>query len=333
MTVAVIADYQRSWPGPWVEDEIFGTHEPADVAAALDEALGAPVAEILFYEVSVGVVAGVVLGDGRRLVLKAHRPNVSLEYLVAVAAVQRALGDAGFPAPRPLASPRAFRRGAVTVEELRDTGERRDAHDPPVRVAMARALARLVELAYAFVGLDGLDGGMLDDPAGLWPEPHSRMFDFPATRAGTEWIDEYAARARDLGGARGAPVVGHGDWSVKHFRFLDDEITAVYDWDSLVRTDEPRVVGQAATTFPATWYVPVAVLATPDEARAFVDEYEQARGRSFTRDERRRLASAASYVLAYGARCESCGDPGATTFPPGSQRDSLARHGEEYLRL
>ena len=120
---------------------------------------------------------------------------------------------------------------------------------------------------------------------------------------------------------------------MKQFRFVGDEISAVYDWDSLCRTDEARIVGQAAVTFPATWYLPVDILATPDEARAFVVEYEDARGRTFDADERRRLRGAASYALAYGARCESTFDPAATAFPSGSQRETLSRHGREFLRL
>jgi hypothetical protein len=328
MTAAAIAEYHRGWDGPWVEDEIFGTHEPRVVAHALAELLGSEATETVFYEVSVGVVAGLVLADGRRVVVKAHRPNVSLSYLEATTGVQCSLADAGLPVPRPLAAPRPFGRGCATIEELLDDGERGDAHDPRARTAMARMLAKLVETA---PHVDGLHGGMLDDPESLWPEPHSKLFDFEATRDGTEWIDEFAERARSE--PAGGVVVGHGDWSVKHFRFVGNEITAIYDWDSLIRADEPRIVGQAAATFPATWYLPVAVLATPDESRAFVAEYEEARGRAFNREERVRLAHAAAYVVAYGARCESCGDPGATSFERGSQRDTLARHGEEFLRL
>ena len=308
-----------------VEEMIFGDEDPV---RSLSRFLGDEVAETLFYEASVGVVAGFRLADGRGVVVKAHQPKVSPVCLAAVQEVQTALADAGFPVPRPLAGPRPLARGHATVEELRDGGERRDAHDPPVRTAMARALARLIELA---PDVDGIDGGILERTAALWPEPHSPIFDFGETRGGTEWIDEYAERSRSE--PVGETVVGHGDWSVKHFRFDGDAITAIYDWDSLIRTDEPRVVGQAAATHTATWYLPVTVLATPDEAREFVAVYEEERGRAFTRKERVRLAAAATYNVAYGARCESCGDPQATSFRPGSQRDTLARHGEEYLRL
>ena len=308
-----------------LETTIFGDADPVRaIVAVLDEAP----AETLFVEASVGVVAGFRLPDGRGVVVKVHQPTVSIAYLRSVHAVQTALADAGFPAPRPLGEPRPLARGFATVEELLDHGDRRDGHDASVHRAMARALARLVELAPE---VDGIDGGILERTGTVWPQPHSPIFDFEATCRGTEWIDEYAERSRSC--PVGRLVIGHGDWSVKHFRFAGDEITAVYDWDSLIRTDEPRIVGQAAATHPATWYIPTAVLATPDEARAFVAEYEEARGRSFTTGERARLAAAATYNVAYGARCESCGDPTATSFAEGSQRDTLARYGEEYLRL
>jgi hypothetical protein len=308
-----------------LEATIFGDEDPVRaIVAFLDEAP----AETLFVEASVGVVAGFRLRDSRGIVVKVHQPTVSLAFLRSVHVVQAALADAGFPAPRPLGEPRPLARGHATVEELLDRGDRRDGHDASVRRAMARALAALIELA---PDVDDIGGGILERTDAVWPQPHSPIFDFEATRHGTEWIDEYAERARSR--PVGKLVIGHGDWSVKHFRFAGDEITAIYDWDSLIRADEPRIVGQAAATHPATWYIRTSVLATPDEARAFVAEYEEARGRSFTRDERARLAAAATYNVAYGARCESCGDPVATSFAEGSQRDTLERYGEEYLRL
>jgi len=308
-----------------VEETIFGDEDPVPAIVAW---LGEEPAETLFVEASVGVVAGFRLADGRGIVVKVHQPNVTAAYLDAVHTVQGVLADAGFPAPRPLAGPRPLARGHATVEELLDRGDRRDGHDASVRRAMAQALARLIELAPE---VDDIDGGILERTETLWPQPHSPLFDFEATRDGTEWIDEYAERSRSL--PVGNLVIGHGDWSVKHFRFVGDEISAIYDWDSLIRTDEPRIVGQAAATHPATWYVPTTVLATPDEARTFVADYEEARGRTFTPEERARLAAAATYNVAYGARCESCGDPTAKSFAAGSQRDTLARYGEEYLRL
>jgi hypothetical protein len=65
--------------------------------------------------------------------------------------------------------------------------------------------------------------------------------------------------------------------------------------------------------------------------RAFVDEYEAARGTPFTTAERAEIGAAVTYTRAYGARCEHALDPRATQFPPGSQRDMLIRFGEADL--
>ena len=331
-----IATYQDGWAGPWVEDEIFGTHDPAQVADAFEafarRELGARFVEFVFYEASVGCVLGARLEDGRGVVVKAQRPGVDDRHLTAAAEVQQKLAERGFPCPRPLLPPRRLGAGIATVEELIDEGERRDAHEPVIRRCLAEALARLVETAADLVETPGLDAGLLAAQRELWPTPHSRIFDFDATRNGTEWIDTLAGQALEaLRERTGEIVVGHVDWTVRHCRFVADELRVVYDWDSLAVLDEPRLVGEAARAFTTTWYLDVRVTPTPEEASAFVAEYEAARGRRFTRTERARLAAAATYALAYTARCESCGDPAATDFPPGSAREALARYGADYL--
>jgi hypothetical protein len=54
---------------------------------------------------------------------------------------------------------------------------------------------------------------------------------------------------------------------------------------------------------------------THDEARAFIDEYEIARGRRFREDERRVVAASAEYVIAQVARQEhSVGEPPSGGF-------------------
>lgn len=337
MISETVAAFMEGWPGPWTEDELFGTHEPEAVGAAFEEfcakELGSPIAGAVFYEASIGCVAGVVLEDGRRVVVKAHALGDPPEYLEAAARVQAKLVERGFPAPAVLLGPRLLGRTLATVEELVVEGDYRDAHEPPIRAALAEALARLVTLT-AEVPSAGLahEAEMLP-PDRLWPRPHHRMFDFDATRAGTEWIDELATRARERLGSAGDAVIGHLDWTVKQCRFVGDELRVVYDWDSLGLMPEPELVGNAAAHFTTTWRLDVPLIPSPAEARAFVAEYEEARGREFEREERARLGAQAVYALAYGARCEACSEPGATTFAPGSQRDGLARWGEEYFRL
>ena len=333
----MVAAFMGDWAGPWTEDELFGTHDPQAVGEAFERfcttELGSPVAVSLFYEASVGCVAGFVLADGRRVVVKAQALANAPSFLDAAARIQEELVAGGFPAPRILLGPRPLGRTLATVEELVDEGAYRDAHDPPIRAALAEALARLVALA-ADLPRDGLAREQQTlAPGALWPRPHHRMFDFEATRDGTEWIDELAGRARERLVPAGPSVIGHTDWTVKHCRFVGDEVRVVYDWDSLGLMPEAELVGHAAAHFTTTWRLDVPLIPSPDEARSFVADYERARGRAFDREERARLGAQAVHSLAYGARCEACSDPSATSFPPGSQRDGLARWGEEYLGL
>jgi hypothetical protein len=335
---AAVAASLAGWPGPWVEDELLGTHEPEAVADAFAgfcrAELRAEPAAAVFYESHVGCVAGLVLDDGRRVVVKAQALGCSRCYLEAASQVRRELVDRGFPAPAPLLGPRPLGRTLATAETLVDEGEYRDAHEPPIRRALARGLAGLVSLT-ADLPRDGLEREQQTLAADrLWPPPHHAMFDFEATRDGTEWIDGLAARARDrlLRVTRSELVIGHTDWTVKHCRFVGDELRVAYDWD-LGLMPEPELVGHASSHFTTTWHLEVPLIPSPGEARAFVAEYEDARGRAFGAAERERLGAQAVYSLAYGARCEACGDPAATSFPAGSQRDGLARWGVEYFRL
>ena len=204
--------------------------------------------------------------------------------------------------------PTALEAGIAIVEELLDPGLRASAHDAPIRAAMARGLARIVELCRGFGALPGLGPSHFASPAPgeLWPEPHDRRFDFPGTADGAEWIDALAARrACGLAAGCGEIVLGHCDWRAEHVRFAGEEIVATYDWQSLALTREPELVGSAAHAFTADWGIPQARrLPTLDEARAFVADYEAARGARFSPAERDTLDAAWVYATAYGARCE-----------------------------
>lgn len=332
----LISDSSSSRVGWPVERAIFGSSDPAAITVEVErftrEELGSPVGEPLFFESSVGSVFGLRLRDGRDVVIKAHQPHEPLDYLDAVHAVCRHLFESGFPCPRPLLGPRPLGLGHGTVEELRVDGDWADAHDPAVRRRMAELLAVLIDLGRDLVDLPGLRPGLLSriEDGHIWPPPHSAIFDFEATASGAEWIDELAGRARSvLRQPAGERVVAHDDWSVKHFLFRDDDVTVVYDWDSLAVDCEPVLVGEAARGFTFTWRIPVRLAPSLDESRAFVSEYEAARGRPFTGAERETLGAAAAYALAYTARCEHC----LAGEAPGNALDALATHGEELFVL
>lgn len=284
---------------------------PESVAAAVDafcrEHLGSPVGGGVFFDASVGTVIGVELADGRRVVVKAHLPgNVPPRFLDAVQTVQRRLAGDGFPCPEPLLGPRPLELGTAVVETLLDRGAAPDAHDPALRRLLARGLADLVERCRDLTHLDALaEHAMVASAGALWPTPHDRRFDFAGTSAGAAWIDAIATRALALRDGVEAPlVVGHSDWRAQHVRVADGALTAVYDWDSLRLETEHECVGSAAHAFTMNWETREPRLPSPDEARAFVAEYEEARGRPLTEAERRGAFAALVYTMSYAARCE-----------------------------
>ena len=241
--------------------------------------------------------------------------------------------------------------GHATLEALLDRGEPADAHDPAVRRELARRLAELARIATT-IGDRRAAPGVLDRQAlgGSWftgvaqgrvfPEPHSRLFDFEATRAGAEWIDALAAEARraPLVGDR---VVGHFDWRVEHARFEGGSLVAAYDWDSLHCELEPIMVGANAHAFTADWTEeprrdprsgPAARPApTEDEIRAFIADYEEARGGPFDAAERRLVAASCVYSIAYTARCGHALDPDASSPRHRAFRDLLRSAGRSLL--
>lgn len=297
-SVDPIDTYLSTNPDCAIVQDILGTLDSGEIRARVRE-LDAEAAEIFFFRASVGALFGIRRRDGSRVALKVHKLFRDELFLDDLQVVQGALAEAGFPAPRPLG-----RRGFVTWEEWRDAGSFRDAHETPVRRVLAQTLARLVTLATATGVRPRRPKPML--AGGLWPVPHNALFDFETTAEGAEWIDEIASAAAAVRDAEpGREVVGHTDWSVKHLRF-DDELhpTVVYDWDSLDTQSEPVIVGSSAANFVYTEEVEVESLwPSIDEVRAFIAEYEEARGVPFSAGERRSAHGAAVYLGAYAARC------------------------------
>jgi hypothetical protein len=292
--------YLRRYPDSPIIEDVLGTLDAGEIRARVRE-LEPETAEIFYFTASVGALFGVTLRDGSRVAVKVHKRFQDDAYFAEMQRIQSALVDAGFPAPRPLG-----RRGVATLEQWLDGGEFRDAHEPEVRRAMADELVRFHDLATG----SGVRPRRPFFPYGdeaLWPVPHNVLFDFAATEVGAEWIDDIARAAktsRDSG--HGVEVVGHTDWSAKHLRFDGDlHVTAVYDWDSVNTELEPLLVGNAAGSFTYTEELPYDVFPWPsaEEAIAFMDDYESARGTPFTSGERSSAHGACVYLRAYAARC------------------------------
>ena len=309
---------------PQLVEQILGGADADDVDAELAR-LPLPVAACFHLELSVGALFGLELESGARVAFKVHQPKLVPAHIAAVQAAQDRLTAASFPCPRPVLGPTPFLGRIGAAEEWLDDGAFVARMDSRQRRTMARLFARQVALL-----LDHPVPGVLTwlpQDERLWPTPHNALFDFAATRAGAEWIDEIAASARARHRA-GPLVIAHMDWSAKHVRFRGDEATVVYDWDSISCDHESIAVGSAAATHTAllddakTWAPAV------EEAVAFVEEYERER----PLDEETRIASYAHavYSVAYTARCEHALDAGGGS-PRTNARGALAEFAAALL--
>jgi hypothetical protein len=289
----------------------------------------------LFYQSSIGAVAGLELEDGRRVVVKGHQPSTSPASLEEIVRHQRSVQSQLGMAPRVLAGPLPFGHGAAIVEQFVAHGAIRNGHEPSVRRALAESLLAIVECLSPAYDSSELRSGLLADTRRkeLWPTPHSKLFDFAATTRGAEYIDEVAATARMRMIPAGRGVIGHGDWRAEHVRFEGDAPLVGFDWDSLQKSSEPALVGSTAHMFCADWSKEGHVQApTLDEARAFVVEYEAARGSAFTRAERSLCAAVFAYSVAYTCRCGHAAGVDARDVP-GNFQHLLASAGERLFDL
>jgi hypothetical protein len=342
---STIASFYADWNGPrQPEEDIFATGDAEVIAASVERfcarSLGSPIEDCEFFVSGVLSVHGLRLADGRRVVVKAARRSFGATFLEAVQTVQAHLDSRDFPCPKPVLGPTALEQGIAVVEELLDCGARADAHDPYITRQMASTLARQVDLSRRFVSLDGLKPSLLASPTPdtLWPEPHEARFDFVASAGGAEWIDELAWSARKrLADITGERIIAHADWRAEHVRFEGQEIVATYDWQSLAVGSEPALLGQIGYGFTTDWSTDqTRQTPTIEEFRAFIADYEAARGRRFSPPERKTIDAAWVYATAYGARCEHSdlvlNLPWASAEPTqDSYRGLLAQHARSML--
>lgn len=339
--VEAIRAHLAKWITPHVDLDTFGTAEPEEIAALIDgfsrRHLGSGVAGYLFCQASQGATHGVELQDGRRVVVKVHQPpriNPDREHgPEALGSIHQALSylhERGFPCPQPLLEATPLGVGLATVQEYLDAGERGDGFQPGIRRAIAVGLVELQGLLAPLGTLPGLRGFFR--PADrLYPTPHSKLFDFETTSQGAEWIDEFARRAKTQAVHSGPTHLAHGDWRCEHLRFRDERISATYDWESLMPMPETEVVGVTAASYTTDWSsYGGGLVPTVPALRAFVADYEDARGRPFSKAEHRTILATAVYTVAYGARCQHSLEPGRRDWPVDSW-PGLLRSADELL--
>ncbi len=325
----VVAAARRSDPADEVLTLIHGDAEPATIAAQIDDVLlavgrRAPVVACRFHVASVGSVTGVVLADGNDLVIKAYQPAWRSPFLHAVLGAQARMAAGGVPCATPVGGPVRCGRGLATVEtHLADPGQ------PPAlgqreRTASAEGLALVVDTA-------GLDDRLGDHPLrrphpGLYPTPHSPLFDFEATAAGAAWIDDLARLARS-NRIEAPTITAHTDWTVRNVRLGPGGLRAVYDLDSLAAVSLPTALGLAASTWRALGVAGEPMAPDIDEIEDWFDRYPTA----LSAVDRRAALAAALYALCYTARCEHAVDPAEELHR--RARPRLRRDAGRYRRV
>jgi hypothetical protein len=332
----------QTWDSPFVELDCFGTDNAARIVEMMNAFcqahLGSIIRGYFFYRSSIGSTHGVRLEDGREVVIKVRpppetNPRLSLDRksLEAVGAVMTWLSERNYPCPKLLLGPAPLARGLATVEEFLDCGQRGNGFEPECRKTIASGLAELIELLWSFKDevscLKHFQRG-----ASLYPQPHSKLFDFEKTAKGAQWIDAFAERARQAEAHQGTPVLGHADWRVEHLRFEHGQIVATYDWDSLALRPETELVGVSACGFTADWSREgVRRIPTADDIRAYVADYEDARGQRFSKGERQSLITHCVYFIAYGARCAHSLEPDKSEWEEDTWPYLLRTEGEVLL--
>jgi hypothetical protein len=264
--------------------------------------LGCRPVERLFTSGHLSRVIGLVLEDGRRVVVKV-RP--AAQRLHGCVALQRYLSQAGFPCPRPLTGITLLDGAAAHAETL-VAGE---VGTPDAADRYASLLAELVR-----IGRDApLVPSLAPPPAwvdwdhggsGLWPAPDDRDVDLNAL-AEERWLDDTGRRAVwRLAELRDAPpVYGHADWEAQNIRWRtvpgQGGVPVVDDWDSAVRLPEVAMVGHAAAVWTAG---PSSGFPTVAQTEEFLDAYQHAAGRTFTVEEERQAWGAGLWTRAFNAK-------------------------------
>ncbi|MEV7678843.1 hypothetical protein AB0O64_09865 [Streptomyces sp. NPDC088341] len=280
---------------------------PAPIVAWCVRALGARPVERLFSVAQTSEVVAVRLDDGRRAVIKV-RPDEAGRARACVA-VQQALAARGYPCPRPLTDAAVVDGRAVHAEQWRPGGDMARGDGPETARKFAVLLGTLVTGAREVPVRPPLPNPVWvrwdHDGPGTWP-----AYDWHDARAGLtplppdlESLEEIAVRVRArLACAASLPrTVGHADWETQNVRWRGEDAYAVHDWDSLAWLPEAAIAGAASGAFASAEH---PTLVPVESSAAFLDAYQETRGRVFT-DEERRLAWAASlWPAAHNARTE-----------------------------
>ncbi|HEX2705963.1 MAG TPA: hypothetical protein VHM65_09410 [Candidatus Lustribacter sp.] len=278
------------------------------------ETLGSPAVELLSSRRLMSDSRGVRLADGREVMVK-RRWDDHGRAAVCVQA-QRALADAGMPVARPLTGVHLVDGDAVHAETWVPGGQMMRRDDTGAAAIMARLLARVQDALDALGVAPPLPNAdwvrwYRDDDA-LWApnayfDEHCAEVELPGE------LTRIARRCRARLLDHDLPfTVGHADWEVQNLRFDGEQIHVIHDWDSLAWLPEAALAGTAAGGFVSQERPTLAPLRSSE---VFLEEYQHARGRSFTGQELEIAWAASLWIAVHNARAELLVQREASAWP------------------
>jgi hypothetical protein len=280
-----------------------------------------PLSAIIFESGYSSAVLGIILGDERRVVVKARAWH---DRLLSCWRVHRQMWEAGFPCPEPLGPPERHDDLAISFEKYLPGGEPlhpgRDAAEE-----LGCVLADLVKVASPIGDSSTLypSWGFLrwDDPGDTWPLATDIAEDLNM-RHDPAWIEHAARLARSIiRGSKLPTVIGHGDWWTDNIRWDGGRLLSVDDWDSIVCLSEPAIAGVAAALFGFGQ-------STIEDSVTFLDAYIAASGRRWNTLEYQHAWAAGLWARLFDARkATMLGDYQVTTQLEGEVEERLDRAG------
>jgi hypothetical protein len=273
---------------------------PTDLDAWCLLHLGSAPAESLFGSRRISDVRAVRLGDGREVVIKVRPPA---ERLSACVFVQRYANERGFPCPEPLAGPAPLGDVLATAETYMPDGDELEPRGAGAEYGVGLAwLVSLVPASVVSTTLEPVPYWMNWDHSleGTWsPDPNVDL----NSRQGPDWLDHAGLVARErLKTADALPeAIGHGDWESQNLRWRGRELYVAHDWDSVVRRPEALVAGMTSLIFTSTREKPNQA-ATIEDSEVFLESYQTARDRRFSRDETELAWAAGLWLGAWKAK-------------------------------
>ncbi|MBN9755571.1 MULTISPECIES: hypothetical protein [unclassified Pseudonocardia] len=308
----MLVDEVPAWVGPWCREN-----------------LGSEPVEVLFAVAQMSVVLGLCLDDGAEVVLKAREDDSRAKACVLA---QAQLAERGFPCPRPLTAAISSGGMVLHAEEFRPGGEVSGGDTPEVASRYGGVFGWLLaELQNVRVAPPLPNPRWVCwDHAGRGVWPSIGFLDQRDQSVVPQFVEDIAQRVRArLRGADAPCVLGHSDFEAQNLRWHGPTLWALHDWDSLAWQPEAALVGAASGAFPRSPGEP-PTLASLTSSEAFLNAYQNVRGRPFTPDELELAWAASLWPAAHNARWDALhGEPESpsTTALIEQAADRLARAG------